>query len=1013
MRPELNQIERIELYLNNDLTSAEKQSFESEIEQNPQLKEAVENQSLMVRAIERKALMAHVIAAVPPQVPPRDGSFLSKFKWPIILSSIVVGGLITWVSLRSDENLAKKHEKLHHEQANNAYTTNIDRNQDEIIGTTPVDFTYNPAIPTNVVKTQVTRYGGLETWIAPEVQKVRIDPKKEELIECKDGTLILVPKNSFVDANRNPITEKVTLEIIEALTMDKIVAYNLSTMSNDRPLKSGGMVYVQPKVDEREVFLADGKSLHIEVPTDNYDPEMKAWEGVPDGNGNLNWENPQEIENYLIPVSLSTLDFLPNGFREEVASTLPFKKYKTSSQRLEDSLYFSLGLTNNVTINQNSGNNSPDTENKVELVEPTEPKNNQNTKRGLGNINKATVFIENLPDGEGPFRVTLTQSDFDYTYTTTLEDNSVKIRHYVGDGSVSVYSDKCSITFKDLEFKRDTEYTLDCINIKCQKDEPKLSKKTKLMGNPSEKDVFDKCFLDPSVIYAIRQPQFENTFIATREFQERLKVLHTIKNPKPYFDLYINQLDVDLHKIDAQVADLLTGVAKRRFEAFAAEKLTNVKPNGQNYRKLREYYNAQLAQQRKTLERKRNEEQRMSTAELEAVQSEIILLKEKYHQEQHQINQKYSGKAASSSASSTKVSSADPTSKTPRRFIRNNTRPRVARQSSYKVKWFKTGWMNIDAFLHELEKGERIIPFIVKNDEGAKIYQSVNSLNTLLMLNSTDHGYQGHFPTANPDTYKNSIALGIRRSKHGQVELAARFFNPKYVNEVTLSNWEKVSEKEFMRRLREVYPGGEGMLKEMEQESERVQRELERRERSEEMRRNRDAELKALEETFSGQEQLLKQKELAIKRRQEAERLFVQHLEDFINPCHPDFRKQRNFERGPGYSVMEVPGVVYSPDVLAQFPGGISAMNRFITENVIYPQKAIEQGLETTVFVNCIVERDGSFSIIRLYNPSFKDKLLNDEALRVIKLMPRWIPGRKDGKIVRSHVRIPINFELE
>lgn len=1009
MRPELNKIERIESYLSGSLNESEKTLFENELKSDKSLQEAVENQSLMVTAIERKALLAAVVAAAPPQFPPREGSsFFSKFKWPIILSSVVVGTLISWLAFRSDEKIAEKNEKLQQEKNGTIATknTSIERSQDE---NATVDFTFQPT-RTVISANNKTRFDGLETWIAPEVQKVIINPDREKLIECKYGTVILVPENAFVDANGNVINQEVTLEIIEALTMQDIVAYNLSTMSNGRALESGGMIYIQPKLNGKNVNLADGKSLHIEIPTDNYNPNMKAWEGVPDGKGNLNWENPQEIENYLIPVPISTLDFLPNGFREEVAATLPFKGHKTSSQRLEDSLYFSLGVISEATDDENKALTTTVKGNSVELSDPVPIK-----KTILGNINKARIYITNLPDRPGPYKVSLTQGG--YSFTTTLERDFVTVRHYIGSGQVRVYSDNCSMTFDNLNFQRKTEYTLNCINMNCEGDQPSKSKlvTNNLAAGEVEEETIEKCYLDPSRIYAIYQEEFENTFIATREFQQRLQALHKIRNSQRYLDLYLTQLDRDLHEIDSQVASMLSGADKRRFELFARQKLTNVKPSGQNYETLEKYYNSKLKEQRQKLRKQRKQDRNKSMAELQAVQSEIQSLKDAYQKKRVKIQQKYnqSSTTLSSSQSGAISSGNDEPVRIPRRFRGNNARPQVGQQTSYKVNWYGTGWMNIDDFLHELSKGERIIPFIVKNDEGAKIYQSVSSLKTLLMLNSTDEGYNAHFPTTDIERFKNSIALGVRKSNSGEIEVTSQFFNPKLTNEVRLSGWEKVSDEEFKQRLKEMYPGGQGMLKGMEREEERIQRELERRKRAEEIRKKHDAELKELEKSLVGQTELLKQKERAIKKQQAAERTYVQHLENFINPCHTDFNNNGGASQGPGYSVMEVPGVVYFPDVEAQFPGGGYELQKFIINNVVYPQEAIDQGLQTTVHINCIVELDGSFSIVRVSDAVLRYKVLQDEALRVVNLMPKWIPASEDGRTVRSHVRIPVNFQLE
>lgn len=99
------------------------------------------------------------------------------------------------------------------------------------------------------------------------------------------------------------------------------------------------------------------------------------------------------------------------------------------------------------------------------------------------------------------------------------------------------------------------------------------------------------------------------------------------------------------------------------------------------------------------------------------------------------------------------------------------------------------------------------------------------------------------------------------------------------------------------------------------------------------------------------------------------------------------------------------------PDVEAQFPGGADSLLTFIRENILYPEVAKEMGEQGRVFVQCVVEKDGSLSnitIVRGVSPS-----LDQEAKRVVKLMPKWKPAESNGKIVRSRKIVPVLFRLD
>lgn len=97
-------------------------------------------------------------------------------------------------------------------------------------------------------------------------------------------------------------------------------------------------------------------------------------------------------------------------------------------------------------------------------------------------------------------------------------------------------------------------------------------------------------------------------------------------------------------------------------------------------------------------------------------------------------------------------------------------------------------------------------------------------------------------------------------------------------------------------------------------------------------------------------------------------------------------------------------------DVEAEFPGGVSAMKNFLAKNVNYPEKSMWKGEQGRVFVEFVVEKDGSISQVKILKGAHRR--LNKEAKRVVKIMPNWSPGEWKGNIVRTRCRIPINFAL-
>jgi protein TonB len=93
---------------------------------------------------------------------------------------------------------------------------------------------------------------------------------------------------------------------------------------------------------------------------------------------------------------------------------------------------------------------------------------------------------------------------------------------------------------------------------------------------------------------------------------------------------------------------------------------------------------------------------------------------------------------------------------------------------------------------------------------------------------------------------------------------------------------------------------------------------------------------------------------------------------------------------------------------MPEFPGGELALHRFIANTVKYPLIAMENGIQGKVYVTFVVERDGSVSNVKILKGV--DPSLDNEALRVMKMLPKWIPGKQGGKTVRVSYNVPINF---
>ncbi len=96
---------------------------------------------------------------------------------------------------------------------------------------------------------------------------------------------------------------------------------------------------------------------------------------------------------------------------------------------------------------------------------------------------------------------------------------------------------------------------------------------------------------------------------------------------------------------------------------------------------------------------------------------------------------------------------------------------------------------------------------------------------------------------------------------------------------------------------------------------------------------------------------------------------------------------------------------------MPKFPGGVDAMKKFLAENIKYPEFARKKGIQGRVYIQFVIEKDGSVTggmVLRGI-----DGGCDEEAARVVRAMPKWIPGTQKGEPVRVQFNLPIQFSLD
>ena len=134
-------------------------------------------------------------------------------------------------------------------------------------------------------------------------------------------------------------------------------------------------------------------------------------------------------------------------------------------------------------------------------------------------------------------------------------------------------------------------------------------------------------------------------------------------------------------------------------------------------------------------------------------------------------------------------------------------------------------------------------------------------------------------------------------------------------------------------------------------------------------------------------------------------------LQEFSPQVQTDILLSLAYFRTPGFEKRAAQSLGYDdPEVMPSYRGDTEAMYQYIMLEMHYPDSAIAKGIEGRVVTRFVVEKDGRLTNFEvLYS---KDSLLTEEALRILKKMPPWIPAKNKGKDVRSRFCMPVPFRL-
>ena len=111
-----------------------------------------------------------------------------------------------------------------------------------------------------------------------------------------------------------------------------------------------------------------------------------------------------------------------------------------------------------------------------------------------------------------------------------------------------------------------------------------------------------------------------------------------------------------------------------------------------------------------------------------------------------------------------------------------------------------------------------------------------------------------------------------------------------------------------------------------------------------------------------------------------------------------------------GTTVQEPDAVLTLVEEMPEFPGGSEALFAYMGKQTRYPEDAKEAGVQGKVFLSFVVELNGSISNVQVLRGAYPS--LDQEAIRVVKAMPSWSPGKQNGKPCRTKYNLPFAFVL-
>ena len=509
-----NNTEKIGRYLQNEMSAEERTAFEKQLAGDRDLQQELVIQKQILAAVEKAGLKNSFGKAI-------RTKFISRMliRWGIV---VIVGAGLAYY----------------------AFKTNI--------------FSHSES-----GGEAINVFSGTESFV--------IDNSADTIIETEEGVVFGIPANAFKSENK-----KIRLEIKTAISPDKIMLQGLSTISNGQLLQTAGMFYINGYANEKPVSLV--KKINVSVPTDKVNPDMQLFDGVQDTSGRINWVNPKPIEKRLRTYDVTSLDFYPPYY----IPVLKALEKDYTNKRYTDSLYYSFSgypyrypdtiatieyesLGGRIFFSKCGGCHimgKDFTGPNLQGVLSRWP-SKQVLKEWILNWQKASKKYPYVAN-KGNWSPTAMQ-----VFEGTLNDPELEaLINWINEWQPQ--SQAPETTLNSFKVTRDSAGI-----IVLNKPKEYIERDYAMQRRFSDTARYDTDAsreIDPARIRAIWDNKFNNTIIATREFEERLQYMHSIC--KPLFLVYLENLNKPLYQLDQFIADNVVDMpeVQHKFLEFASRK---------------------------------------------------------------------------------------------------------------------------------------------------------------------------------------------------------------------------------------------------------------------------------------------------------------------------------------------------------------------------------------------------------------------------------------------------------